>query len=248
VDASEILRLSLLDDGGNPEPADHDAEVETARAIIDFCEQSDSPVTRESLEPFAPATPWIAWQLAMFAERELAEQRGTLAIRVATAAVIAAEMCRSVEFIYRNLLTCGNILLELGAHVQALDLYSTLLRLPFTGGVSARAGAHIAMGTIYRYLEVDLRASIYHYEHAMRFVGPRNKQATVVQFWEGLLPLYKDANDEIGLVLCACQMHFPKAKELMKEIVAGSLERKIALRSRLLRQGNSEMADVVKTM
>jgi tetratricopeptide (TPR) repeat protein len=245
VNASEMLKF-IVPQGENPVPANYPVEVETTRAIIDFCENPSTRVTAESMERFAPTTPWVAWQLGMVAESEMAQQHRTLAIKLATASVHAAELCRATDFIYVNLLICGNVLLELEQYEQALDTYQTLLRLPFGGGVSARAGAHLAIGTIYRHHLVNPRMSIYHYEHAMRFVGPRADADQLLSFWTSAASLYRDAGDTIGALLCLCQAKHPMSPALIKQAIEGSLDRKLALRTRLLRQGNQTMADFVK--
>jgi tetratricopeptide (TPR) repeat protein len=245
VNASDILQF-VVPIGEHPTPADYAVEVRTARAVIDFCEDPSTHVDFETMADFAPTTPWVAWQIGMAAEEAIAESRSTLATKLATASVHAAFLCKSTDYIYVNLLISGNVLVQWDQYEQALDLYKTLLRLPFPGGWSPRAGAHLAMGTIYREYIVNFPLSIYHYEHAMRFIGPRSDAAKLLLFWNSLASLYKDAGDSVGGILCLCQMKHPQAESMIKRAIKGSLNRKLALRSRLLRQGNQTMADFVK--
>jgi tetratricopeptide (TPR) repeat protein len=245
MNASDILQF-VVPMGAYPAPVDYAVEIKTARAIVDFCEVPLTRVDFETMQRFAPTTPWVAWQLGIAAERAIAESQHTFAIKLANASVHAAYMCNSTDYTYANLLICGNVLVQCNEHEKALDVYKTLLRLPLPAGWSPRAGAHLAMGSIYRLYLGDLRLSIYHYEHAMRFVGPRSNPAKLLVFWKSLSLLYRDADDSVGMILCLCQIKHPQAESLIMQAIKGSLNKKLALRSRLLRQGNQTMADFVK--
>jgi tetratricopeptide (TPR) repeat protein len=196
----------------DPVPADYAVERETASAIVEYCTTPELAVTEETMQEFAPTSPWIAWQLGMIAEATAEAGEITNAMKLAAASVLSAEMCASAPLIYANLITTGNILLQLDQHKDALDTYKTVLRLPFRGGESARAAAHLALGSIYRLQEIDLRQSIYHYEHAMRFYGPSNEQDKVLRFWQNMSGLYKDAQDVVGMMLWLCQTRNPRRR------------------------------------
>ena len=193
----EILKF-IVPMGEDPRPGDYTAEAETARAILQFCETPGTTVTPETMQAFAPTTPWVSWQLGIAAEIAAGEQNFTPAMKLATAATIAAHMARSTEFIFSSLLICGNLLLLQQEYEEALDTYQTLLRLPFSGGVAPRAAAHLAIGTIARQHTKDPKKAIYHYEHAMRFYGPRAYWSEVLHFWKSISGLYLEADDEVG--------------------------------------------------
>jgi tetratricopeptide (TPR) repeat protein len=242
----EILKFTMPMQE-NPVPADYAVECETASAIVEYCTTPELKVTEETMQKFAPTSPWIAWQLGMIAEATVEAGEITNAIKLAAASVLSAEMCSCAPLIYGNLLTTGNILLQLDQYEDALHRYKTVLRLPFAGGESARAAAHLAMGSIYRMHEIDLRKSIYHYEHAMRFYGPSNEQDKVLRFWQNMSGLYKDAKDVVGMMLWLCQTRNPQAQTLIVQLIDGSLDKSLALRTRLMRQRNLAMANFVKT-
>ena len=241
----EILKF-IVPMGEDPRPGDYTAEAETARAILQFCETPGTTVTPETMQAFAPTTPWVSWQLGIAAEIAAGEQNFTPAMKLATAATIAAHMARSTEFIFSSLLICGNLLLLQQEYEEALDTYQTLLRLPFSGGVAPRAAAHLAIGTIARQHTKDPKKAIYHYEHAMRFYGPRADPSQVLHFWKSISGLYLEADDEVGKILVICQTQHPRAAEIVQSETKTSLSKALALRCRLLRQGSIGMADLVK--
>jgi len=229
----------------DPVPTDYGLDRDTASAIVEYCTVPEHAITEETMQQFAPTSPWIAWQLGMIAEAAGEAGEITNAMKLAAASVLSAKMCESAPFVYRNLLTTGNIFLQLDQYEEALDTYKTLLRLPFRGGEAARAAAHLAIGSIYRMQDKDLRQSIYHYEHAMRFYGRSNEEDKVLRFWQNMSGLYKDAHDVVGMMLWLCQTRNPQTENLVVKLIDGSLDKSLALRTRLMRQGNLPMANFV---
>jgi tetratricopeptide (TPR) repeat protein len=247
LDPADVLQFSVPVTE-KPEPEDYPAEVATTGRIMDYCAEPGAQVDPQIIQTFGRITPWVAWQLGIAAEVAASNQRHNAAVKLATASMIAAHLCHSIPRLYANLLTGGNVLLRQAQYTEALDIYQTLLRLPFGGGVGERAAAHLAIGSIYNLHLQDPRKAIYHYEHAMRYFGSRNDAAELLRFWNSASVLYKAADDVVGMLLFLCQVKHPQAATAIEQTLNGSLDRILALRSRLLRQGNVQMADLVKSI
>lgn len=241
----ELLKIEI-DPPDIPTPGDYKTESETTNRILHSLESSQFDPLKSSPAAYGEITPWVAYKLGCAAEGAAENREYDKALKIAWTSVKAAIEAKAFGRLYANLLTLSGILLRRGKLEEAESQYSNILELPFPGGQTERASAHISLGSILANRGAT-REALYHYEKGLSYLRNIIPEQAHRKLLKQLTGLYADVNDVAGLAHCFSQLGLGNPGEILQQNISYDMhvEEILFLTTRLHSLGEHELADVV---